>query len=49
MTQSLALSYFQVKILAITVIKMAGLEISGLRTHEMGKLKGDGFVVSCFL
>ena len=26
---------------------MAGLEISGLRTHEMGKLKGDGFVVSC--
>src|SRR5574344_871044 len=36
---------FDSEILFVTVVQVACLEISRLRTHEVRKLEGDGFVV----
>ncbi len=35
-----------IKIFPVSVIQVTGLEISALRTHEMGELKSDGLVIS---
>ena len=34
------------KILLVTVVQVACLQVGGLRTHEVGELEGDGLVVT---